>query len=230
MKFKHIFFDLDRTLWDFEINSHSTLQELFSTFNLKAKGVKKSDDFIRIYKEHNEKLWGLYRVEKISQIDLRRERFQRTLADFGIHDFALSKAIGEQYISICPKKSQLFPHSIEVLEYLSKKYKLHIITNGFHKVQHVKLKFANLTKYFDAIITSEKVGVMKPDTKIFEFALETANVKSSESVYVGDDLEVDILGCQNSGMDGIYFNPKREKHTEKVAFEITCLSQLKELL
>ena len=97
-------------------------------------------------------------------------------------------------------------------------------------MQHVKLKFANLTKYFDAIITSEKVGVMKPDTKIFEFALETANTKSSESVYVGDDLEVDILGCQNSGMDGIYFNPDRREHSEKVSFEITCLSQLKELL
>ena len=230
MKFKHTFFDLDRTLWDFEINSHSTLKELFSIFNLKAKGVKKSDDFIRIYKEHNEKLWGLYRVKKISQIDLRRERFQRTLADFGIHDFALAEAIGEQYISICPKKSQLFPHSTEVLEYLSKKYKLHIITNGFHKVQHVKLKYANLTKYFNVIITSEKVGVMKPNPKIFEFALETANAKSSESVYIGDDLEVDILGCQNCGMDGIYFNPKREKHAEKITFEINCLNQLKELL
>ena len=230
MKFKHIFFDLDRTLWDFEINSHRTLEELFCIFNLKEKGVKESDNFIRIYKEYNEKLWRLYRVGKISQVDLRRERFQRTLAYFEIHDFALAEAIGDQYISICPQKSQLFPHSIEVLEYLNKKYKLHIITNGFHKVQHVKLKYANLTKYFDAIITSEKAGMMKPDPKIFEFALETTNARSSESIYVGDDLEVDILGCQNCGIDGIYFNPKREKHVEKVTFEISCLSQLKELL
>jgi putative hydrolase of the HAD superfamily len=96
-------------------------------------------------------------------------------------------------------------------------------------VQHVKLKQANLTKYFDAIITSEKVGVMKPNPKIFEFALETANAKSNESVYVGDDLEVDILGCQNCGIDGIYFNPKKEKHQKNPAFEISCLSQLKEL-
>ena len=230
MRFKHIFFDLDRTLWDFEINSHSTLEELFFIFNLKAKGVKRSDDFIRIYKEHNERLWELYRVGEISQIDLRRDRFQRTLADFDIYDFALAEEIGEQYISICPKKGQLFPHSIEVLEYLSKKYKLHIITNGFHKVQHVKLKYANLMKYFDTIVTSEKVGVMKPNPKIFEFALENANAESSESVYVGDDLEVDILGCQNCGIDGVYFNPKREKHIEKITFEISCLSQLKELL
>ena len=135
MRFKHIFFDLDRTLWDFEINSHSTLEELFSIFNLKAKGIERLDDFIRIYKEHNERLWERYRAGEISQINLRRERFQRTLADFDIYDFALAEEIGEQYISICPKKGQLFPHSIEVLEYLSKKYKLHIITNGFHKVQ-----------------------------------------------------------------------------------------------
>jgi len=229
MKYKHIFFDLDRTLWDFETNSHSTLEGLFSTFNLKAKAIQGSDEFIRIYKEHNEKLWGLYRVGKISQIDLRRERFQRTLADFGIQDFALSEAIGEQYISICPKKNQLFPYSKEVLDYLFGKYKLHIITNGFHKVQHVKLQYANLTKYFDAIITSDKIGVMKPNPKIFEVALETVNAKSSESVYVGDDLKVDIIGCQNCGIDGVYFNPKRENHTEKVAFEIYCLSQLKEL-
>jgi len=229
MNINHIFFDLDRTLWDFEINSYSTLEELFSVFNLKEKGIQNTDEFISIYKAHNEKLWGLYRVGKISQKDLRRERFQRALSDFGIIDTVLAEQIGEQYISICPKKNQLFPYSIEVLDYLFGKYKLHIITNGFHKVQHVKLKHANLTKYFDVIITSEKVGVMKPNPKIFEFALETANAKSNESVYVGDDLEVDILGCQNCGIDGIYFNPKSENHTEKVAFEISCLSQLKEL-
>jgi len=230
MGLKHIFFDLDRTLWDFETNSHSTLEELFSVFNLKGKGIPNADEFICIYKAHNEKLWRLYRVGKISQKYLRRERFQRALSDFRIQDSVLAEQIGEQYISICPKKNQLFPYSIEVLDYLSKKYKLHIITNGFHKVQHVKLKHANLTKYFDAIITSEKVGVMKPNPKIFEFALETANAKSSESVYVGDDLKVDILGCQNCRIDGIYFNPNSEKHTEKVAFEISCLSQLKAIL
>lgn len=230
MKIKHIFFDLDRTLWDFESNSHSTLEELFYTFKLDEKGIPDADEFIRIYKAHNEKLWKLYRKGKILQKDLRRERFQRTLSDFGLKDFLFAEEIGEQYISICPKKNQLLPFAIEVLSSLSKQYKLHIITNGFKKVQHVKLEYANLTNYFDTIITSEQIGVMKPNPKIFEFALQTANAKSNESVYVGDDLEVDILGCQNCGIDGIYFNPTKERHQEKVAFEITCLSQLKELL
>ena len=230
MKIKHIFFDLDRTLWDFEANSHSTLEELFSIFKLEEKGILNADEFIRVYKAHNEKLWGLYRKGDISQKDLRRDRFQRTLSDFGIKDFPLAEEIGEQYISICSKKNQLFPFAIEVLDYLSEKYKLHIITNGFEKVQHIKLKYSDLTKYFDNIITSEQIGVMKPNPKIFEFALANANATSSESVYVGDDLAVDILGCQNCGIEGIYFNPKKEKYQEKVTFEITCLSQLKEIL
>ena len=158
MQVKHIFFDLDRTLWDFEANSHETLLELCTFYNLKEKGITDYESFIKDYKIHNEQLWGLYRVNKIFQKDLRRERFQRALADYNIIDTELAEQIGEQYISICPKKNQLFPFAIEVLDYLSEKYKLHIITNGFEKVQHIKLKYADLTKYFDNIITSEQLA------------------------------------------------------------------------
>ena len=225
MKINHIFFDLDRTLWDFEINSHSTLEELFSVFNLKEKGIPNTDEFISIYKAHNEKLWGLYRVGKISQKDLRRERFQRALSDFGIIDSVLAEQIGEQYISICPKKNQLFPYSIEVLDYLFGKYKLHIITNGFRKVQHVKLKHANLTKYFDSIITSEQIGVMKPNPKIFNHALDLANATTKNSIMIGDNYEADILGALNIGLDAICFN----YHKETIAPDIKIINHLLDL-
>ena len=137
---KHIFFDLDRTLWDFETNSHECLLELCNTYNLKEKGIKNYEEFIENYKIHNEKLWELYRVDKISQKDLRRERFQRALADYNIKDSLLAEKIGEDYVSQCPKKDKLFPYTVEVLDYLFDKYQLHIITNGFHNTQHVKLK------------------------------------------------------------------------------------------
>ncbi len=227
MKYKHIFFDLDRTLWDFEHNSHETLLELCKSYNLKEKGVENSLEFIKIYKTHNTKLWDLYRVDKISQKDLRRERFQRTLSDFGINDFDLSEKIGEDYIQVCPRKNKLYPFAIEVLEYLKQKYPLHIITNGFDKTQHIKLEHSGLKKYFDKIITSEKLGVKKPNLAIFQHAIEMANTNKEESVYVGDNLVVDILGCQNFGMDGVFFNPEKENHTEKPKFEISCLSELK---
>ena len=112
MKYKHIFFDLDRTLWDFDINSHETLLELFNKYKLNDLGVVNYQQFIDRYQYHNNRLWELYRIDEISQKDLRRERFQRALADFGIQDFRLSEDIGERYIEVCPRKDKLFPFTI----------------------------------------------------------------------------------------------------------------------
>tara|TARA_B100001142_G_C14310181_1_gene646331 strand:- start:1345 stop:2037 length:693 start_codon:yes stop_codon:yes gene_type:complete len=230
MEYKHVFFDLDGTIWDFEANSYETLLDLCSRYSLDKKGVLDYEKFIKTYKEHNARLWALYNVDKISQKDLRRERFQRTLADFGIHNFKLSEDIGEKYVEICPRKNKLFPHAFEVLDYLQDKYTLHIITNGFHKTQHIKLNNSNLKPYFNQIITSEKTGVKKPSPLIFSHALNLANTDNNESVYIGDNLEIDILACQNFGIDGIYFNPKNRVHNQNVKFEISCLSQLMKIL
>ena len=230
MKYKHVFFDLDGTLWDFDTNSHETLLEICTIYELNEKGILDYEDFIKIYKIHNEQLWDLYNVDKISQKDLRRERFQRTLSQFGIDDYKLSESIGEAYISICPKKNILFPYSFEVLNYLKKKYHLHIITNGFDKTQHIKLEHSNLISYFNHIITSEKTGFKKPNPLIFSHALELANANVNESIYIGDNLIIDILACQNYGIDGVYFNPKKKQHNENVKFEISCLSQILQIL
>ena len=227
---KHIFFDLDGTLWDFETNSNETLLELYSNYNLKEKGILDYEVFMNSYNIHNAILWDLYNSDKISKEDLRRERFQRTFADFGIHDFILSETMGEKYIEVCPRKNKLFPYAFEVLDYLKQKYTLHIITNGFDKTQHIKLEHSNLSPYFNQIITSETTGMKKPNPLIFSYALDLANAKKTESIYIGDNLVVDILACQNAGIKGIYFNPKKKRHDKNVTFEISCLSQIMEIL
>ena len=229
MKYKHIFFDLDRTLWDFEENSNETLLELCNKYNIASRGISDHNEFITKYKIHNEHLWALYRENKISQKKLRSQRFYNTLLDYGIDDFKLSEKIGLDYIEICPKKTKLFPYVLEVLNYLKNKYYLHIITNGFEKTQLIKLKCSALMPFFLNIVTSEKIGFKKPNPKIFEYALQKSQAIKSESIYVGDDLEVDILGCQNFGIDGIFFNPQKTPHKEKVTYEISSLSQLLEI-
>ena len=227
---KHIFFDLDRTLWDFEKNSHETLLELINRFKLSDYGVANAEDFICKYKIHNDILWSLYREEKITKVELRTKRFRLALEEYQIFDTKLAESFGNAYVEESPLKTKLFPFAKEVIEYLYDKYQLHIITNGFQEVQHIKLEVSNISQYFQIIITSEQVGNKKPDPRIFNYALKQAKANNRESIMIGDDLEVDIIGAREFGMDQVYFNPHKDTHNQEVTHEISCLSQLKEIL
>jgi putative hydrolase of the HAD superfamily len=227
---KHLFFDLDRTLWDFETNAQETLNELYEEHQLASKGIASVDTFITNYKAHNEGLWELYRDGKVSKELLRRSRFQMTLSDFEIFDDKLAQKMGDQYIQRCPLKTNLFPHTHETLEYLNDKYRLHIITNGFEEVQYVKLEQSKMLHFFDQVVTSEQVGLKKPNPEVFKHALVKAFCRPEESVMIGDDLPVDILGAKAVGMHQVFFNPHEINHEEEVTHEITCLSELQELL
>jgi len=229
--YKHLFFDLDRTLWDFEKNSHEVLQELYHYYNLQHHGITSVEDFIIRYKINNEKLWDLYRNNLIEKDSLRDERFRLTLNEYGVSDHDLAAKLGLDYILLCPKKTHLFPYVHFTLDYLKNKYKLHIITNGFDEVQHQKIEHNNLSHYFDQIITSEQVGYKKPNKEIFEFSLQKASAKASESLMIGDDLLADIYGAKNVGMHQVYFNPNFLPFKEdQCTYVINCISQLKQIL
>ena len=161
---------------------------------------------------------------------MRSSRFKLTLQDFGIDDDRLANDLGDQYIQKCPLKNHVFPFTFEVLDYLKVKYHLHIITNGFEEVQYVKLKESKLLHYFEQIVTSEQVGVKKPNPEIFRYALVSAFCNPDESIMFGDDLQLDILGAKAIGMHQVYFNPEKIAHQESIDFEISCLSQLQEIL
>ena len=223
---KNIFFDLDRTLWDFEKNSKLVLDEIFFEFNLKEKIGAQKEIFINEYKKINETLWNQYRIGKIKKEFLRYSRFKQTLELFNYYNENLSIEISDYYVKECPKKKNLFPNTIKILDYLKNKYNLHIITNGFEEVQTIKLKSSGLSDYFDQIITSEKIGVKKPDPKIFSFALTSAKANKENSIMIGDDLKVDILGAENFGIRAVYFNPNMNIHNEKISFEIKNLDEL----
>ena len=212
---KHIFFDLDHTIWDFETNSNETLSELFLEFQL-DKWIDNKDRFLATYQTVNAQYWKKYRDGKIDKHTVRFGRFPETLRRFKVDDpDKIGKDIGEEYIRRGPKKTNLFPHAHETLFYLSKKYPLHIITNGFKEVQYIKLGGSDLTKYFDIILCSEEVGVNKPHRKVFEAALQKAKVDPINSVMIGDNFEADILGAQKVGMNTIFFDPNKTGKSNK---------------
>lgn len=230
MKSKHLFFDLDRTLWDFEKNSEIALNKLFFDLDL-HKSIGDFKQFHELYKSHNSRLWKLYGSGKLSKEILRNERFRATLDEFNLVDPLLIQNISDGYVEISPQQTTLFPNTISTLKDLQKEgFNMHIITNGFKEVQYIKLQKSGLEDYFDIIVCSEDVGKNKPAPAIFNHSMNHAKAKPEDSVMIGDDFEVDILGAFSVGMQGVLFDPYKEHKHFQENFIIQQLDELPALL
>jgi len=230
MKYRHLFFDLDHTLWDFEANSRHTLLDLHENLGLAAKGVNDFELFYRNYLDHNEKLWERYRNGFIKQSELRVKRMRLALLDFKIADEALAQSMSERFLELLPTRTILFPYTKEILDYLTKKqYRLHLITNGFENIQHSKLKYSGLTNYFDAVITSEGSNSLKPNKEIFEYAFVKTGAEPGNSIMLGDSIEVDIQGGMNAGMDTVFVNHLGISTDVKPTYTIRHLRELEQI-
>lgn len=224
--YQHIFFDLDETLWDFQTNSREALQEIAVSYNFSARGISSIETFLDAYFPINEKMWEHFRNGIVDMNGLRYKRFEETFKLFNINDAVFTNEIANAYTTIAPQKTNLIPHAKEVLDYLSEKYTLHIITNGFEEVQQIKVKNCDLQKYFKTITSSEKSGYKKPDERMFHYAFSQANAQAQNSIMIGDSLEADILGAKNVGMDQVYFNPQKKGHQEQITYETSSLNEL----
>lgn len=207
MKYRHLFFDLDHTLWDFEANSRQTLEELYDTLGLRERGVDDFDRFHRQYLQHNDRLWDRYRNGFIKVDELRWKRMWLSLLDFKVADEPLAREMGVRFLDLLPTRRLLFPYTIEILNHLKQRnYRMHLITNGFEKTQHGKLRSSGLDGYFDEVITSEGSNSLKPHKEIFEYAFRKTGALPAESIMIGDTMEVDILGAMNAGIDQVHVN------------------------
>ncbi len=229
-KYQHIFFDLDRTLWDFDSSARMAFSEIYENDKLEQYGIESVDAFQEAYNVHNDLLWADYREGKIKKEVLRGLRFRLTLNDFGVDNDELAEKIGRDYITISPLRVALFPNAMMMLDYLQPKYNLHLITNGFSEVQETKLRSSGLGPYFQTIITSEEAGYKKPDERIFRYAFNKSGAKPELSLMIGDDLEVDIVGAQQFDMDQVLFDPAKVYENNKSTYYINDLIELKEFL
>jgi len=223
---KHLFFDLDHTIWDFDRNAQETLMELYEYYKLQALGLTSAEDFIAAYTENNHQLWAQYHLGQITKETLRSSRFSKTFIQLGIPPDSVPHQFEEDYVRISPTKTNLFDGSEKVLAYLKKKYKLHIISNGFKETTLTKMERSGLNPYFSNVIISEDVGVNKPDKAVFEFALDKAAALKEESIMIGDSIEADIRGAQDFGMKAIFFNPLNKEKPIDVQWQIFHLEEL----
>ena len=223
MEVTHIFFDLDHTLWDFEKNSALTFQKILPEADVDLV----HEQFINTYIPINAKYWKLYREEKVSKAALRYARLKETFhaLKYEISDEKIN-SLAKEYILQLPNFNHLFDGTLELLDYLKEKYTLHIITNGFEEVQTLKMKNSKIFHYFTEVITSESVGVKKPNPKVFLHAMKKAGSSPKESLMIGDNIEADIQGALATGMKAIHCN---FENTGIIPNNITSIRHLLEI-
>lgn len=229
-RIKNIFFDLDRTLWDFEKNSETALRGMFEEFKLKEQ-IATFEEFFGKYREINAEYWKAFGEGTINKEQLRNQRFIDTLDHFKMNQNGSGKAMADRYIELSPYQKHLFPGTKEVLTDLSNQgFRLSIITNGFKEVQSLKLKNCEIDYFFDDVLCSEEVGKSKPHPMVFQEALSRANAKPEHSIMIGDDLNADVIGAENVGIRGILFDPNKNYRENPHIEKIDQLSDLSNLV
>jgi len=227
--YKHVFIDLDDTIWDFHANAKLSLQEVYENRNLN-RYFEDFEHFFIIYAKRNLELWEMYGKGEISKEFLMVERFRHPLALMGVDNDELAIQIGDEFLDILPTKTMLVPYAIELLDYLFPKYSLTIISNGFVEVQYKKLRSSNIEHYFSHIVLSEAAGALKPDKRIFEYALELNNAIASETVMIGDSYAADIVGARNAGIDQIYLTQQHDSKQINATYLVKSLDELIRIL
>lgn len=229
--YKHLFFDLDHTLWDFEKNSRESLADLYQAFSLQTSNIAELSVFQQEFSVVNKRYWSLLERNEITHEELRRRRFRDTLVNLGVDaDETFGLQLNEAFLELLPQKSHLIEGAIEVLDFFAPNYELHILSNGWQHVQARKISSSKIDHYFKEVITIERAEARKPDKKIFDYAVKVTNARLSECIMIGDNFEADILGAINAQMDSIFYNPDNIEVTQNPTFEIKRLIELKEIL
>lgn len=219
MQVEAVLFDLFDTLLILEpaeVYYGPSLRKLHES--LLENGIKVAfEDFSRVYFEVRNKYYSESR-QSLEEPHFN-VRVVQTLQNLGFNlDVSnpivsrATKAFADEFM----RYVKVDDHAISVLQKLCGKYKLGLISNfGIPECGRQLLDRFGLSKFFDLIVISGEVNQRKPSPKIFERALEALNVDPSKAVFVGDMLDLDIIGPKNVGMKTILIERRpMEDHVE----------------
>ena len=230
MPYKNLFFDLDDTLWAFSANARDTYEEMYRKYDY-DRFFDSFEHYYSLYQRRNLELWAEYADGKVKKEELNRQRYLYPLEAVGAGDSALSEAYEKDALATIPTKSKLMPHAREVLEYLSAKYNLYILSNGFKELQFHKMRSSDIDKYFRKVVLSDDIGILKPWPEIFHFALSATQSELNDSLMIGDSWENDIAGAAGVGMHQVFYNLSgRTDLPFTPTYQITDLKELLDLL
>lgn len=222
---KFVLLDLDDTIFDFAAAERAALISALAEMNVQA-----DENVIARYSEINRAHWQMLERGELSREQILIYRFDALYREMKIS--RSSELTQEKYAHNLSLEHQLIDGAVEMLEKLSKKYELYIVSNGTAFIQQRRLYDSGIIKYFKDVFISQNIGADKPDKKFFDFCFSHIDgFERERAIIVGDSLTSDILGGKQAGILTCRFNP-HGKHSDKIIpdFEISKLSELPELL
>ena len=234
VKIQDIFIDFDDTLYDTHGNAEIALRELFDEFHWE-RYFERVEDFTVPYWQTNIELWGQYARGEIERDFLIIERFRRPLSEG--HNLSPTPEyclqVSDRFLDLCKVKPHVIKGAHSLMDHLRKRgYRLHMCSNGFREVQGAKLRASGLYDCFDTIILSEDAGVNKPHPDFFRYAFRLTGARPETTLMIGDNLETDIRGAREAGMQTIYFcpDPHEAPPAEIADYTVRTLAEIQQIL
>ncbi|MBO5961022.1 MAG: YjjG family noncanonical pyrimidine nucleotidase [Paludibacteraceae bacterium] len=224
-----VFIDWDDTLWDFHATAYIAMEKAYDTYDLQ-RYFHSFQHFYNLYEGRNRELWAEYAQGNITKDNLQRERFQYPFRMVNQEDDDLAGQVGNDFLELTIQQNKLITGAKELMAYLAQKYPIIVLSNGFKEVQYRKIATSGLQEYITHVVLSEEVGVQKPNKLIFEYALKLINKKASEVMMIGDNMETDIMGAAEMGMDTIYLSKNMTSTTDYPTYTVQTLREIQNIL
>jgi putative hydrolase of the HAD superfamily len=200
-----ILFDLDDTLFDHMGTARAALAATAAR-RPTLHGVP-VETLYQLYSELLEELHPLVMTGRLSYLEARQQRFTRLLAPYEPTPTAAAVAqLAEQHYGQYQQLRRPVPGALALLQALKPMYKIGIVTNNRTAEQQEKLRHLGMSHLVDALITSEDVGVLKPDPAIYAQALQRLGATPAETVMVGDNWQADVVGALAVGIRPVWLN------------------------
>ena len=199
---KTVFFDVDNTLICFKKSGFIAVKTTFE-----KNGIDFKEEYMPVFFHTNESLWHLVEKGDLSREEMYKIRFTKVIEALGIKTTADTYKMEKDFRDALFNIAEPVDGAKELLEYLSKKYRLCIASNSIYEQQENRLKIAGLYQYFDKIFVSEKVGYSKPQKEFFDGCFNQLNgEKPEETAMIGDSLTADMKGAKEYGINAIWYN------------------------
>lgn len=221
-----LFLDLDDTILDFHKAERIAINKTLSSF-----GLEPTEEVLSRYHVINKAHWEMLERGELTRAEVQWKRFAALFREFGMD--VDPHGCAARYMENLSIGHYFLPRAEETVEYLSKRYRLFLASNGNASVQKGRMTSANLYRFFEQVFVSEEIGHNKPSKAYFDACFaRIPGFDPNKALMVGDSLTSDIRGGNNAGLRTCWVNPGHNPRNPQihVDYEIEYLHQLPKLL